>query len=52
MRIHVILGTDWDGPKDYWLRKPWLNGGRLKFNRHNEADWREVYDQLCGIAGV
>ncbi len=52
MRVNVILGHDWDGPKDYWLRKPFLDGGRLKFNRHHKPDWQNVYDELGRLAGV
>lgn len=52
MRTISIIGTDWSGPNPAWVRQPFLDEGRLHFDRLQRADWDNVFYELCGRAQI
>lgn len=52
MRTICIIGTDWSGPRPEWVRQPFLDGGRLTFDRMHRPDWDNVFHELGDLARV
>lgn len=50
MRTIAIIGTDWSGPDPKWVRQPFLDNGRLGFDRMRLEDWQNVFYELGDVA--
>jgi hypothetical protein len=50
MKTIAIIGTDWAGPDPSWIRQPFLDNGRLMFDRRRVEDWKNVFYELGDLA--
>ena len=57
MRTISIVGTDIHGPEDWWdthhpEENPWLDGGRLRFDRAHDPSMHNQYYELAVLAEI